>query len=255
MIDSLFFENFIFTRFCFNSFRHNDISHGIEHSYIAYMREGHAHIVAGKQSFSIKEGEFFFLPKHFQYHSYWYPEKSGVIRFDSYAFRNVPRRNSITYPPQAIPAFDEAIELNNKLSATKQVDFYSVGLFYQLLGLLVEKMVCVSEDQRIIIIEKAEEYMRNNVNAKVPDMAQHCGISQTGLYETFKRVKGYTPVAAKHRIIAERAKELLLTTDLSIEQISENLGIGTAAYFRKIFYKVTQKTPREVRKDANHRIL
>lgn len=248
MDDTLFFDNFVFTEFCFDSFRHNDISKGIEHHYIAYMREGYCNIVSAKKTFRVNEGDFFYLPKDFRYQSYWNVGNSGVVRFDSYAFKNMPRRNNIVYPPQSIDAFEAALELNEKLTRNKNVDFQSVGLFYQLLGVLVDKMTCVSKNRKNDIVQKAEEYMRENLGWKASDIARHCGISQTGLYEAFKEVRGYTPVTAKHKIIVELACGLLVTTDMSVEEISRHLGFGTAAYFRKIFFEQTQKTPREVRK-------
>ncbi len=249
MNDTLFFNNFVFTEFCFDSFRHNDISKGIEHHYIAYMREGYCNIVADNNSFRVNEGDFFYLPKNFKYQSYWNVGNNGVVRFDSYAFKNMPRRDNIVYPPQAISAFDNATKLNEKLSLNKKVDFQSVGLFYQLLGVLVEKMACVSKDRKNDIVQKAEEYMHESLRCNAADIAKHCGISQTGLYEAFKAVRGYTPVTAKHKIIVERACSLLVTTDMSVEEISLHLGFGTAAYFRKVFFAETNKTPREVRRE------
>lgn len=248
MNDTLFTNDFIFTEFYFNTFRHNDISQGTEHHYIAYMREGYCNIIAGKDSFTVNEGEFFYLPQHFRYHSYWNVGNNGVVRFDSYAFKSMPLQHNIIYQPQSISPFHAANEINEKLARDKNIGFQSVGLFYQLFGLLVEKMICMPKERKNSIVQRAEEYMRDNIHAKAPDIAKHCGISQTGLYEAFKLVRDYTPVVAKHKIIVEMAREMLTTTNMSVEEISTALGFGNAAYFRKIFFNATQQTPREFRK-------
>ena len=249
MNNTVFFNDFVFTEFCFNTFRHNDVTSGIVHHYIAYMREGHCSIVTDKGIFHVNEGEFFYLPKHFKYHSNWYAGSGGVVRFDSYGFKTMPQRGSIVYEAQAIPSFPEAVILNEKLAQNKTVDFQSVGLFYQLLGLLVNKMVCVPEDRKSTIVQKAEEYMQENTDCTAPDIAKHCGISQTALYEAFKTVRGYTPVTARHKIVVERACELLRTTDMPVREIIEQLGFGSEAYFRKIFFQQTHKTPRQLRRE------
>ncbi|MBR7133140.1 MAG: helix-turn-helix transcriptional regulator [Clostridia bacterium] len=248
--DALFFENFVFTEFCFTAFRHNDISKGLSLHYIAYMREGSCNIVGENYSFRINEGDFFYLPKNFKYHSYWSVGDSGVVRFDSYGFKTLPRRDNIVYLPQKISPFEQAISINQKLAVSKSTDLYSIGLFYQLLGALINRMTCVPENRKSAIVQKAEAFMRENSDYKAADIARHCRISETGLYDAFKEVRGYTPVVAKHKIIVARACELLMATDMSVEEISSRLGFGNAAYFRKIFFRETQKTPREVRRES-----
>ena len=47
--NTVFFNDFVFTEFCFNAYRHNDVTTGIVHHYIAYMREGCCQITAGKE--------------------------------------------------------------------------------------------------------------------------------------------------------------------------------------------------------------
>ncbi len=244
------FNDFVFAEFCFNTYRHNDVTSGISDHYIAYMRQGRCHIVAGKESFCINEGEFFYLPKGFRYHSHWYAGENGVVQFDSYAFKTMPQWNDIIYPPQAIAPFADAIECNQILAEDKNVDFSSIGYFYQLLGLLVNKMVCLPADRKSAIVQKAEEYMRENVRCSAAELARHCGISQTALYEAFKVVKGYPPITAKHKIAVEQACSLLRTTDLPVAEIIQQLGFSSDAYFRKVFYRQTGKTPRQVQKES-----
>ena len=256
MNNTLFSNDFVFTEFCFETFRHNDNRAGIEYHYIGYMREGSCDIVAGKQSFLIKEGEFFYLPRHFRYDSDWNVGKNGVVRFDSYGFKSIHLRHNMTYHPQTITPFDAAIELCEKLSKYKSAghwssgSFYqSVGVFYQLLGVLTERMISMPAERKNYIVQKAEEYMREEIHGKAEDIARYCETSQTELYEAFKQVRGHTPVKAKHKIAVERAREMLITTDMTVEEISTKLGFGNAAYFRKIFFEETAKTPREFRKN------
>ena len=92
--------------------------------------------------------------------------------------------------------------------------------------------------------------MRRENSFKVSDVAEYCNVSVSGLYAIFKKSAGLTPIKLKHRILVEKATELLTTTDIPIEEISRKLGFGTSGYFRKIVFDVTGKTPRKIRKSA-----
>ena len=56
----------------------------------------------------------------------------------------------------------------------------------------------------------------------------------------------------KQEILCEKAVQLLTTTDLSVEEISNRLLFSSSSYFRKIFKKYTGKTPRQIRKDSQY---
>ena len=46
----------------------------------------------------------------------------------------------------------------------------------------------------------------------------------------------------------QHAIELLANTDMTVEEISRRVGFSSSNYFRKIFIKLTDKTPKELRK-------
>lgn len=58
----------------------------------------------------------------------------------------------------------------------------------------------------------------------------------------------------KHNIMIQHAIDLLSNTNLSIEEISSSVGFPTSNYFRKVFYKFTQKTPKELNKQKMNSI-
>ena len=53
----------------------------------------------------------------------------------------------------------------------------------------------------------------------------------------------------KHYIQCENAKALLRQTDYDIETVSELLSFSSSSYFRKVFFKVTGKTPSQIRRE------
>ena len=100
------------------------------------------------------------------------------------------------------------------------------------------------------ITELALEYMQTHPEYHMSDVADYWGISRTSLYELFKKAIDKTPVEIKQQMLCEKASELLMTTDLSVEEISSQLGFSSSAYFRKVFKKHLDKTPLDVRKNS-----
>ncbi|MBQ4116900.1 MAG: helix-turn-helix domain-containing protein [Clostridia bacterium] len=49
-------------------------------------------------------------------------------------------------------------------------------------------------------------------------------------------------------ILCEKAVTLLTTTDKSVQEISDMHGFSSTSYFRKILYRYTNNTPRDIRK-------
>ncbi len=250
MNDIFFFKDFAFKEFSFSAFRHNDASRGNPVHFIGYMHDGSARFESENETVIVPEGHFLYIPKGLKYHSYWSVGDTGIVRFDSYAFKIMPKRDDISYPLQCIKPVPEALEINSKLTMDKNLSCRSVGLFYELLGALLDNMQCINESKKSALVQKAEDFMRENITFSVGDVARFCGVSESGLYNAFRQEKGMTPVQAKHIILTERARELLTTTDMSVEDISIELGFGTAAYFRKVFVAQTGKTPREVRRES-----
>ena len=79
----------------------------------------------------------------------------------------------------------------------------------------------------------------------VPVLCARFGMSQSGLRRLFAQQLHMTPVAylAARRIA--RAKELLLTSEMTTETICAQLGFYDAAYFYKCFRRATGMTPGE----------
>ena len=80
------------------------------------------------------------------------------------------------------------------------------------------------------------------------ELARALGICESALYAVFEKSSEETPHEMRERILFEKARDLLLTTDLPIEQIAERLSFCSCAYFRKRFKTRFGMTPREMRK-------
>jgi AraC-like DNA-binding protein len=81
----------------------------------------------------------------------------------------------------------------------------------------------------------------------VETLAGLCGMSASHFHAVFRREVGLTPVRYRHTLLVQEAMELLLRTNLPVEEISDRLGFSSSCYFRRVFSGITGKTPLEIR--------
>lgn len=84
----------------------------------------------------------------------------------------------------------------------------------------------------------------------VKDYADLLGISQASLYRYVTATLGVSPLEVIHEELVTRAKQLLMTSTLTIKEIAEELGICDAMHFAKIFKNVTGESPDSFRNSA-----
>lgn len=84
----------------------------------------------------------------------------------------------------------------------------------------------------------------------VKDYADLLCISQASLYRYVTATLGVSPLEVIHEELVTRAKQLLMTSTLTIKEIAEELGICDAMHFAKIFKNVTGESPDSFRNSA-----
>lgn len=87
----------------------------------------------------------------------------------------------------------------------------------------------------------------------VDDLALRAGMSRRTLLRHFRSATGATPIRWLTRERVARARELLETTDSSVENIAELCGFGTAQSLRVHFARINQTSPRNYRQGFGSR--
>ena len=254
----LFYKSFSFRSLSVKSGHHTDNSMGIPCHFIARMRQGSVRFVTlTGEEMSLHRGDVFYLPQGLKYHSYWESDsQSGsVIEWDSYSFTVFPNPDDLRYPMQKLTCDADALLHLDVIHQSLTVSPTSIGHLYLFLGCVLPQMREENPDPQAQLLARAKQYMIQNPDFKVGDLARYCGISESGLYALFQSYGGMTPVEMKHRLQIESAITLLTTTDRSVEEISARLGFHSAGYFRRIFKQQTGKTPSQVRKATENKII
>jgi len=221
--------------------------------FIARMILGSAKLKSRNKTITVSEGDIFYIPKGLKYQSFWYGNDKDEILFDSFRFQNFPVLDNYSYTLQKVNCSSAAEQLLLSLFGEMTVNCSTVGKLYIFLGEILDDMEQESKHHSDIA-EIALEYMHNNTEFHIADVAKHCKVSESTLYGIFKKAYNKTPVEMKQEIFCERASELLITTNLSVEEISDKLNFSSSSYFRKVFKKYTGKTPLQVRKNAKYQI-
>ena len=68
------------------------------------------------------------------------------------------------------------------------------------------------------------------------------------LLQLFEKNVLCSPAKFKQRIRAERGEELLRGTDLTVDEIANQVGFNSTAHFRKVFESRFHLSPSEIRK-------
>ncbi len=253
MDNTLFYNSFNFRRLSAKKYRHTDNSSGIDCHFLARMRHGRAHFVSeGGEEMIAEAGDIFYLPLGLRYHSYWTTDRE-CVEWESYAFLYFPDRSGKLYAMQKVAGNATACLHLDALAADLRVSPTSVAHLYAILGEVLPSMREVDPDPRRDLYSKARSYIHAHPDLRVPELARHCGMSESGLYAFFKSYANTTPITEKNRILAGRAITLLGTTDLSVEMISERVGFQSVAYFRRIIKAEYGKTPTELRREMSEK--
>ena len=82
------------------------------------------------------------------------------------------------------------------------------------------------------------------------DICSEIYYSKTYIFKQFKKNTGYSIMEYYNKLKIEKAKQLLLETEMSIREISEKLSFDTPNYFSKTFKRLCGVTPSAYKKYA-----
>lgn len=246
MNDIIFSNSFFFRNIKFGNNHYTDNRCGAPSHYFALLTHGNCKIVTDSETIQINEGDIFYIPNKCPYQSFW--SSKHKIEIISLGFLNLPNFDNKTYPVQVIPCKDkEAFKIFDELSNISHLNAYCIGRFYTLIGILMPLMKSKSLSRSTQIVNDAIKFLSENPNAKVSEIAMHCMVSEAYLYVAFQKSYDITLNQTRNRIILEKAKDMLITTDKPIEYISDFLNFSSASYFRKKFKNYFNMQPKEMR--------
>jgi len=121
------------------------------------------------------------------------------------------------------------------------------GIVIQILGIIVgiQRNISSGNSRVETVIQKACLIIRENLdkNLNIEQMAEGLNVSYSLFRSSFKKYTGLSPNQYHLSLRIQHAIYLLNNTDLSIKEISFNLGFCSIFYFSKVFKEKTRQNP------------
>lgn len=177
-------------------------------------------------------------------------EDSNESFLDSLAFmQNL--KSGVQYESFSWPAEISSCigRINKNITDQKLVNLYCIELM-MLLSKGIEdytynKNINLKNDK----LNGVLEYINNNIYEKliIEDICKMYKVSARYLRKKFQEVTGENISNYITNVRIDHAKELLILSDLSITQISFQMGFSSTQYFNRVFKKRTGLTPSQYR--------
>lgn len=249
MNDSSFCKSFHFNVFKFNRYHLTDNSkRPVPLHYFGCLIRGTADIISKNGKISLKPKEVFYIPKGLKYQSKWYVDDRGGVEFYSFGFEFAPIDKPFIL--QKITCTETAAKLFEELCCEIPITDKGIGKLYSFFGEVAESLVQSSSQLGNTVVENAVELLTRSPNSKISDIAKGCNVSESSIFNLFKKHLNKSPNQVRLEILCEKAVYLLTTTNKPVQEISDILEFSSTSYFRKVLQRYTGKTPREIRKQS-----
>ena len=162
----------------------------------------------------------------------------------------MPKVDVLGYPPQAIKMSNELKRFFNDIPIFNPCkDSINAAIIWKVYRFLdqFEKEVTKYTDKHSLKIQKALQFMKENDDYTIKEVAEHCGMSESRFRATFSKILGTSPIQMKHRIQSVKADALLKTTDLSVDEIANRVGYFSSNQLRNVMKKRYGALPKELR--------
>ena len=223
---------------------------------LQYILEGKLHFKIRDKYFTVGKNELVILNCKEKNH-YWAEEQTKVKWFHfngkiveniiEYIYKNNGSGHfSDMYVKKVEPFIDNVFK---SLRDTHSSDFMiSYNIYSILCELATPPPLIVSPSENII--EKAKKYMRENYSKSIAikDVAEYTGLSVYYFTRLFKKLVRISPHLYLMNVRLNNAKNLLIHTCYSIEEIAMKSGFQSSSHFIRAFKKSTTMTPNGFRK-------
>ena len=144
--------------------------------------------------------------------------------------------------------------MNYANDAPLSIFLESKAIMLRYLSKLIDPDLQQADTKEHPYIEKAIRFISENDSEKltVGQLADIVNLTPDHFSKIFKKTTGVRPIEYIHRKRLQRVRLLLLTTDLSVSQIADQVGFSSPTYLLRIFRKHMGVTLMQYRKAAHY---
>ena len=220
---------------------------------ILSVEKGRVDYIIGNKTITLEKGSFIYLPKNSLYKARFHINEGDVktllVNFDLEEGSGLPL-------PEFYHGRDEALQLEAALKrlcelGDEEEDLYlKYAYFYLCFHIMHSSYIHSRNSVDTRLIAHAKELLRGE-KLSVEEIAEELKISSSGFRKKFREATGRSPNEWRNERKIEAAKRLLVTSDLSIDEIAEKTGFYDTPYFYKKFFSLVGMTPKKYRESEN----
>lgn len=214
---------------------------------VAYIKKGKCTVKTEKETFFLKAGTTWFLPRFYPYSSHWIADPEVefyAVEFEADAF-GAKYTKMQTFDD--LPVGKDFENLKNAME-NKQ-EFSALSALYAILASIeprLEKEHNTAPQAVLRLVDFITENYKTDFT--VQELARDCFLSESRFYHLFKKATGFSPVDYKNYLkISHAASDLLLGSTL--EELCEEYRFCSPSYFRRLFKKFTGSSPSEFKRN------
>ena len=112
-----------------------------------------------------------------------------------------------------------------------------------------------SKGNSLKLVTEANTFMQNNCDRALStsEIAAAVGYSTNYFVELYKSISYISPIKYHEKLRMEKAKNLLLSTSLSVSEIAETLGFNNLYAFSRFFKRLFGVSPTQFKNKENEK--
>lgn len=221
---------------------------------LEYIYNGHGLIICDGKTYQVNAGDAYLLPKG-STHRYYPNDSWDKIWFnidgtlvsnlicayglqDTVVFKGFNQKK----------LFDDLYEITNMKAETKEIMTSAAIQFHLILQHMHEISTTSIPENNINAIKNMLDLSLYQRNISIREISKKLCLSQVQIINMFKKTFNVTPYQYFTQKRIELAASMLLSSNMSVKEISETLNYTDQPYFTKSFKKIVGCSPSEYRK-------
>lgn len=227
-----------------------DTAKNTDFTRLYYVTAGEAVITTSCATYRLTPGNWYLLPAGYSFdyccphqmdHIYFHLKLCTANGFD--LLRSCREPLSLPAPPQAL--FLDAVQQPDLLFGL----LLRQALYSVLTEILTAHSIVITRTCFSTCVEQALVYINHHLRADltIDQIAEEVFVSRSTLTKHFRKELGTSVNAYLHDALLSKGQELLVNSNLSIRQISEQLGYSDQFYFSRRFREKYGLPPQKYR--------